>query len=416
MGSSVSTLSPEQSAIVTQKLKDKYAAGQAEHLSDADLQAKLTEEYGKLVHSFASKGGKATPTHAKSDHAAKNAAGGDNLTNIVHKRLDGHDKNAKSKPADMRRKRSFDNNASDKAIHKALLKATSMDNAVVAGPALIPEGEHEDEHLEADSWDSVTHQPYCNICHMAFKSEGFLKRHINFSDFHKDNDARARGIELPSKTTTTAGTEEPLITSQSAPVLPAKPIAPEPVEGIDYKLLYTGSKFFWRKKETIDVHIFHHVTSDTIEIIGYDLTFNKEMNRLYLNYDTFLTMIEKHPNHAGFTRTDKETDEEEDRKERRKTIVTCFLQRIQLTPSNTPGAGVTSGNVISFVRLAADGDVQPLLESKPDSIIPMVVKDRKRRSNMEEIETTMRNLNVDREAMVDATKHAEDVEKAHFSH
>ena len=38
-----------------------------------------------------------------------------------------------------------------------------------------------------DCWDSVTQQPFCTICQMAFKSIAFLERHNKYSDLHKSN-------------------------------------------------------------------------------------------------------------------------------------------------------------------------------------------------------------------------------------
>ena len=39
----------------------------------------------------------------------------------------------------------------------------------------------------SDSWESVTDQPFCSVCQMAFKTQGFLDRHSKYSNLHKMN-------------------------------------------------------------------------------------------------------------------------------------------------------------------------------------------------------------------------------------
>jgi hypothetical protein len=78
---------------------------------------------------------------------------------------------------------------------------------------------------------------------------------------------------------------------------PPKPIVrPTPVKGelvVPYRVIYTGSKFFWRSKHNIDFHIYHHtepaggggsdVPFSILEIIGYDSATQTELPRLYLD-------------------------------------------------------------------------------------------------------------------------------------
>ena len=56
------------------------------------------------------------------------------------------------------------------------------------------------------------------------------------------------------------------------------------IEGEHYKLLYAGSKMFWRTKDNIDLHIYLHVVPDCIEVIPFDIDRHKELDRLYLGF------------------------------------------------------------------------------------------------------------------------------------
>ena len=54
------------------------------------------------------------------------------------------------------------------------------------------------------------------------------------------------------------------------------------IEGEHYRLLYSGSKMFWRTKDNIDLHIYLHVIPDCIEVVPFDIERHKELGRIYL--------------------------------------------------------------------------------------------------------------------------------------
>ena len=64
-----------------------------------------------------------------------------------------------------------------------------------------------------------------------------------------------------------------------------KNIIAEQIEGAHYKLLYNGSKLFWRTQRTVDFDIYHHILPHAIEVIAFDSEKHKEINRLYLDYE-----------------------------------------------------------------------------------------------------------------------------------
>jgi len=148
-----------------------------------------------------------------------------------------------------------------------------------------------------DCWDSVT-QPFCNICQMAFRSKVFLDRHEKYSDLHIKNAKQlfhavsADVDETQSSTTTTTTTT---IQQQATVVEPVKkPVVLFPLrfEGERFKLLYTGSKLFWRTNETVELNIYLHVEARIIEVVSFDVTKLKETNRLYLHLDVMWEQVQ----------------------------------------------------------------------------------------------------------------------------
>lgn len=52
------------------------------------------------------------------------------------------------------------------------------------------------------------------------------------------------------------------------------------------KVVFQGSKFFWRTRNNIDVTIVSHIDLGTVEIIAYEPSLNLEAERIYL--DSFI--------------------------------------------------------------------------------------------------------------------------------
>ncbi|RYH05580.1 hypothetical protein EON65_44310 [archaeon] len=65
-----------------------------------------------------------------------------------------------------------------------------------------------------DSWDSVTTQPYCETCKMAFKSLAFLERHVKFSSLHADNEKKAKEAGLAALVSPPKPTKKELVTQE----------------------------------------------------------------------------------------------------------------------------------------------------------------------------------------------------------
>lgn len=89
------------------------------------------------------------------------------------------------------------------------------------------------------------------------------------------------------------------------------------LEGIDYKFLYGGSKFFWMTKEDIDFSIYLHCSNSVIEIIPFHCLKSKELNRIYLDLNEIINLL------------NKQTDSHE--KPNDNDIVRYILSRLQLS-------------------------------------------------------------------------------------
>jgi hypothetical protein len=274
-----------------------------------------------------------------------------------------------------------------------------------------------------DSWDSVTQQPYCKICCMAFKSDNFLERHVKFSDLHATNVKKLKGELNPAP----------------IPVEPVK-LAPlvKQIEGEHYKLLYTGSKFFWRTQDTIDIHIYLHILPNCLEVISYDTIKSKETNRIYLDYGRLMEIIQSHPSVAwrnNMTNEEKEKEreregkggEDKDKTDNNDLVTTFILQRLQLssvilseTSNSVVAANIAAvtGNILVFTKLTGDDFLpeittnhpqrSPILDKAPSVLIPINIV-RRRRTNAEEIDATINELNNDRLALISATGKAEKI-------
>eukprot|EP01034_Spumella_vulgaris_P028760 gene28760-35676_t len=221
---------------------------------------------------------------------------------------------------------------------------------------------------------------------MAFKSPAFLERHVKYSDIHTRNlkmqaEAVERGelndFSLPGFGST-ASTK----------------FIPKQIEGQHYKCLYTGSKLFWRTQETVDLNFYHHILAHSVEVISYDLVKSKEYPRQYFDYTAISDILVA----TGVSMSNEENT--------RNSITTYLLQRLQLV-----------GGAVQFIPLSGDVNEKlksPLQEKPPVVLIPVPVT-RRRRTNAEEIDSTINSLATDRAALVAATGMAEKIANVVYS-
>ena len=186
-----------------------------------------------------------------------------------------------------------------------------------------------------DSWSSVVQQPSCLMCQMTFENEIKLGRHIKYSSLHASTLKQQKEKEIEIQ----VALEEKRN--------PKPPILQE--EDIHYKQLYSGDKTFWRTRMNVEIRIFLHVSTQVLEVAGYNKNHNTPTNRLYLHYDTLLHVIEEMAIKAVQQRKDEIKERQKEAHKRRKeftevipseeimlieakrvVIVTHILDRLQI--------------------------------------------------------------------------------------
>jgi hypothetical protein len=244
---------------------------------------------------------------------------------------------------------------------------------------------------------------------MAFKSDSFLQRHVKYSDLHITNAARLKnGEAIASAPIASATTIEGTSTATAKISNQSFKNDNNQVEGQHLKLLYIGSKFFWRTKDNIDLHFYHHLLPNTIEIICYDVINSKEISRIYLKYDVLLDNVLK---------THKLNEDLREDEAKRALVTTYILQRLQLQASSSQMASdsIVVSNRMHFVKLTGDEqDISPILDLPSIALIPVIIT-RRRRTNAEEIDAIITSLVSDREALVQATGNAEKIANLVYS-
>lgn len=374
MGSGASNLSDEQRSTITKQIRDKYEELTFEDKPNDEIQKVLTEEFDKYTKSlFEAQVSEAPKKLGISKEAIKSklAAGSTKMST-------GSTKSTKSTRTATRRK-SFDTKKllptpENPVATPETTPPTSTDDSPAGGST----NQNQDV---VDSWDSVSQQPFCKICQMAFKSIPFLERHVKYSDIHIKNVAATSGTPVDMAIEGNEATPPPSGFDSKASMK-----QPKQVEGEHYKLIYSGSKFFWRTQETVDFDIYYHIHPNVVEVVSYEIIKSREMSRMYLNYTAMMDIIAA----AGVQMPDEDTQ--------RSAITTFLLQRLQLkTPKEV-------NNVIIYVPLSGDSTAlkSPLLEKPPLMLIPVPVV-RRRRTNAEEIDATISSLKNDRQALAAAT-------------
>jgi hypothetical protein len=204
---------------------------------------------------------------------------------------------------------------------------------------------------QVDSWESVTAQPMCLTCGMAFSSEAKKENHVKFSTLHASRLAAAAppAAALAELTVSDAPAAVPAAATGAAADVTA--VAPP-------LLIYSGSKLFWRTSTEVQIFLLHHVAAGVIEVLGFSEN-AVAMGRLLashtkalalLNEDSLTSEIQRM---AAYVRRQslQVTDTALEADVRRKALVTAILARIGLS---TSAAGGSSSSEIEFTALEGD--------------------------------------------------------------
>ena len=267
----------------------------------------------------------------------------------------------------------------------------------------------------ADSWDDVQEQPRCLVCKMSFPSKIKLERHIKYSDQHKKEVEKAKNAPVE------ATQEEIHIKMQDS--------VHNPVEGVHFKLLYSGEKFFWRTRDTLDIHIYLHIIAGVVEVIPFDVDKHIELNRSYLEYYLLNNMVveeakkklSEQPNQEGVT------EEQKLEEATRQLIVSHIMDRLTMTKPLCQDFDTSSKQslqkqcVYSPLQLAAhmipakgDHVEKPVLLAEPPAIVIPVHITRRRRTNAEDVNRAMEGIKAAQMDLQNATNHAERITELIF--
>ena len=399
MGAAASSLSPEQKVALTRHLEKAYSQLSDDRLEDDIVKDSMVREYNVMVVTMHKSTAKAENIdHVKEVTLKMNTSKTEPV--LVKQLSRSSSTSLKNKKATkFSRRRSFDQTSRHDG-HKSQIVAAAAE--VASKLSATPEN-------AVDSWDSVTHQPFCTTCQMAFKSQDFLDRHMKFSDLHNKNLEKSKcaiAVDKNPITSTDAGVGM-VLQSQ--------------VEGVHYKLLYTGSKFFWRTQMNIEIDMYLHLLPYVIEVISFDPIKDHEATRIYLNYYTIQSALEK------LVSSDLEAAKLKELAEQRfhnhgpeaesvlrehfllQRVITYILQRLQVDTTGSSGE-------LLYVEEYGDGDLKsPLLADAPLALVPVPLN-RRRHTTAGEIESAFNNIAVDHTAINNALTLAASYEQATDPH
>ena len=301
------------------------------------------------------------------------------------------------------RRRSFEPAASAGTSVSATLIVSQSDATLPTASlaaASAPAAEQSELPKDKDHWDSVSQLPYCNVCQMAFKSEGLLDRHIKYSDLHERTVKKKEAEALKASEPQTAFTPDDNTAT----------LALQQLEGRDFKHLYYGSKFFWRTQDNVDFTFFHHLLLDTIEVVSFSVYKNMELPRMYLSLYSINSKLEaagllaKPDSDLRFKAAkDRHKNELDVDESNRNAITTFVLSRLQLETKPT-------GEQLVIFQPTGSDDVTstPCLAEKPSLLIPRPVVHR-RNSSTDEMNRKLEDLRADQALLSAATNRAEKI-------
>eukprot|EP01032_Pedospumella_encystans_P033531 gene33531-37895_t len=249
MGAGASSLTAEQKAALTRRLEEAYNQLSADGLEEDIVKDSMQSEYKKIMKTLEKpEPVKAEPVvldvvkpeRPKAETIKMSTSSSNKEVGLSSKFSRPGSSSKNNKGSKFSRRRSFDEDNKSGASQKN--RTASLKAAAAEAAAAVTKLSSTSEEV-VDSWDSVTQQPFCTICQMAFKSVDFLNRHVKYSDLHtknveKSNKKDGRIEEVFQKVAVIE--EEP-----QPQVVAAMRTAERQVEGQHYKLFYTGSKFFW---------------------------------------------------------------------------------------------------------------------------------------------------------------------------
>jgi hypothetical protein len=217
------------------------------------------------------------------------------------------------------------------------------------------------------------------------------------------------------------------LAEEEAPAKPSEPSSQEPSSRC--RVIYTGTKFFWKTQDNIDIHLYSHLDTKCLEVIAYEGKANTELPRIYLSEQAVLETIGEEAIMERVRELQKDASNKRFKEslppiqilfeeEKRITISSHILSHLQMTaldpttvqPSST-GQPYLTKKQLKYVILSDSGlsttntsEEQstksvpgPTLEqivysTRPENVIPVYIA-RRRHTSEEEIKETLTDIN-----------------------
>ena len=373
MGAAASMLEIDRNPELTQKLKEEYDRLSAEGYIDSQIEVQLRETYQDQVNEHIKK-------MKKVDLFARIAAANPTLKGVDISTSDVEMPKLEKKQ-DPSKQENGPGITSSKDRRNSRVNRRSFDN--------VDLGSRRNSNANSGGGSIKNRGGARAVASSKALQNANMNRRGTRKSFTGENNPLKRDQKDKTKET-----EQKLDHNASTPTIGenveenfAKPPTPKQIEGKNFILLHEGPKLFWRQHITLYIHIYLHVDSDCVEVIGFNSEKFKEMNRSYLSYSMLKTITES----AAVKRLEALLLEREEygyrgptlsedellAQEKEKAIVGHILNQMHLIEAQ----------IEDFRYIPAKGTIEtegPELTVVPEEVSPVIIT-RRRHTNMDDV-------------------------------
>ncbi|CAM9988679.1 unnamed protein product [Ectocarpus sp. 8 AP-2014] len=262
-------------------------------------------------------------------------------------------------------------NAVGAAAAVAVDAAAAVDGTAPAQDEPVKDEPAQDvEDMKIDSWESVSQQPSCPLCHMVFSTEGKRDQHIKYSPAH-------------------------------AP--PAEGSNPPPEPTMDSITIYSGSKLFWRTGLNVEMFMQQHKTANNVvQAMIFDASTYQELAQVWVCWSAVVANLDAKEMKKEMDAAErafhnlgmKPTPENVLAEATRKAAVSFIIKRIQVDrdESREEAGGPAVSHKVSMLQMAADEDGMQLLVEKPEGVNDTFSRAMTKRASIQEVAEVMTSL------------------------
>eukprot|EP00602_Paraphysomonas_sp_CaronLab_P002623 CAMPEP_0185019780 /NCGR_PEP_ID=MMETSP1103-20130426/2365_1 /TAXON_ID=36769 /ORGANISM="Paraphysomonas bandaiensis, Strain Caron Lab Isolate" /LENGTH=424 /DNA_ID=CAMNT_0027550261 /DNA_START=37 /DNA_END=1308 /DNA_ORIENTATION=+ len=373
MGNGSSTLTSIQGTDIVRNIRKEYEICIHEKLTESEQQIRLLKKYNELITETS------TTNQKISKRLSRGLSTDQTKAPLRRKQSRLERKSLESKPDNTKRLRRGNSRGSFPVAETKETLISSVSTPEIKNTDVSDTVVKEEEKM--DTWDSVKGQPSCLICKMVFDTPQKLSKHEKYSSLHASNVKRleesARKAEEKDEPVKVATTSEEAPTARC-------------------RVLYTGSKYFWRSQDSFDLHIYLHHAPGCIEIIPYSSKTNKELPRVYMDEKALVDYVGE----ETISNRVKAIQDENASKRFKSTLPSTDIlyeeeKRIVLSSHIVAHLQMDSAEdgskLLRYVPSAPIFGAQVVLGSRPEGLIPVFIA-RRRTSSEEEIKETMDDL------------------------